>query len=382
MPRERHLQVDPWKPLAEEPGTGHNRWHEQIPPALSVDVGDVVVMDCRDGYDGVLTSKSVAEDVPKADVNLVHALTGPVLVKGAEPGDLLDVTILDVEPDPWEGWGYTIHTPGLGFLREYISHAFIAHWKLVGRQYAESEQVPGVRIPFSPFPGVIGVAPSKELRERAIAREAALAARGEPFSSFVLPPEVAGAVPADEGIARAALRTIPPRENGGNVDIKQLTPGAHVLLPVYVPGALFSVGDVHYAQGDSEADDTALEMRARVHVSFSLHKGAANAKGITGLQFHRDDYFAPPQMAAPQRLYATTGFSVHSKTGENYFDDVTLAARNALLAMVEYLTGRGFTTQQAYVLCGVAVDLRISETPNLPNPLVTAILPLDIFVED
>jgi formamidase len=175
------------------------------------------------------------------------------------------------------------------------------------------------------------------------------------------------------------LRTIPPRETGGNIDIKQLTPGVSLLLPVYVEGALFSTGDVHYAQGDCEACGTAIEMRSAVHVQFRLHKGEAQRRGIRDLQFFRDDYFGPPELATPRRFVATSGISV-TKEGENRSEDLTLAARNALLNMIEYLGTRGYDRQQAYALCSVAVDLRISQVVDVPNFIVTALLPLDIFV--
>ena len=174
---------------------------------------------------------------------------------------------------------------------------------------------------------------------------------------FALPPDPDGAVPASEPIADEGLRTVPPRETGGNIDIKQTTPGVKLLLPVYVEGALVSTGDVHYAQGDCEACGTAIEMRSRVHVRFRIRKREAAERGIRDLQFFRDDYFAPPEFAAPRRFFATTGICVH-KDGRNESEDATLAARNALLNMIDYLGTRGFDRQQAYALCSCAVDLR------------------------
>jgi formamidase len=232
-----------------------------------------------------------------------------------------------------------------------------------------------VRIPFAPFPGVFGLAPSAELRRIATEREAELAARG----GMALPPDAEGAVPVAGAVAAEALRTVPPRETGGNIDIKQTTPGATILLPVYAEGALVSTGDVHYAQGDCEACGTAIEMRSRVHVRFGLRKGEAERLRISDLQITRDDYFAPPELAAPRRFHATTGICV-TRDGRNESEDLTLAARNALLNMIDHLGTRGYDAQQAYALCSVAVDLRISQTVDVPNLMVTAILPLDIFV--
>jgi formamidase len=375
MPQEHVVTIDPSKPLGEEPGTGHNRWHEAIEPVVEVDPGDTMVYETRDAFDGQLNRESTAEDVGNLDLSGVHPLTGPVFVKGAEPGDLLEVKLVAVEADPWEQWGYTVEVPGFGFLRDEFPEPYIVHWRLHGNEYAESEQLPGVRIRCNPHPGVLGLAPSAELRQRATKREAALAERG----GFALLPDPEGAVPADEAIAREGLRTIPPRETAGNIDIKQLSPGTTVLLPVYTEGALVSTGDVHYAQGDCEACGTAIEVRTRVHLRFGIRKGEAERRGIQDLQYFRDDYFTPPELAAPRRFFATTGIGVH-KDGTNESEDLSLSAKNALLNMIEHLETRGFDRQQAYALCSVAVDLRISQVVDVPNLLVSALLPLDIFM--
>jgi formamidase len=375
MPATHRLAIDPTRPLAAEPHTGHNRWHEAIAPALTVEPGDTVVLETRDAFDGQLTPASTDADVGRLNLNVVHPLTGPVFVRGAEPGDLLEVKLLAIEPDPFDAWGYTVQVPGFGFLRDVFPDPYIVHWHFTGQEYAESPQLPGVRVRMAPFPGTLGLAPSTELRERAIRREADLAARG----GFALPPEPTDAVPSEASVAASAPRTVPPRETAGNIDIKQLTPGVSVLLPVAVEGALFSTGDVHFAQGDCEACGTAIEMRSRVHVQFRVRTGEARRLGIQDLQFYRDDYFAAPEMAAPRRFYATTGLSVR-KDGVNESENLTVAARNALLNMIDHLGTRGFSPQQAYALCSVAVDLRISQTVDVPNFLVTALLPLDIFV--
>jgi formamidase len=375
MPQEHVVSIDPSKPLGEEPGTGHNRWHEAIEPVVEVDPGDTIVYETRDAFDGQLNRESTAEDVGNLDLSGVHPLTGPVFVKGAEPGDLLEVKLVAVEADPWEQWGYTVEVPGFGFLRDEFPEPYIVHWRLHGNEYAESEQLPGVRIRCNPHPGVLGLAPSAELRQRATQREGALAERG----GFALLPDPGGAVPTDEAIAREGLRTIPPRETAGNIDIKQLSPGTTVLLPVYAEGGLVSTGDVHYAQGDCEACGTAIEVRTRVHLRFGIRKGEAERRGIQDLQYFRDDYFTPPELAAPRRFFATTGIGVH-KDGTNESEDLSLSAKNALLNMIEHLKTRGFDRQQAYALCSVAVDLRISQVVDVPNLLVSALLPLDIFM--
>jgi formamidase len=375
MPREHVIEIDASRPLVEERRNGHNRWHEAIEPAAEVEPGDTVVYETRDAFDIQLWPDSTPDDVAAARLGPVHPLTGPVFVKGAAPGDLLEAHLVAIEPDPWDQWGYTVEVPGFGFLRDEFPDPYIVHWRLFGTSYAESEQLPGVRLRFAPFPGTFGLAPSADLRRAAAEREAELAERG----GFALPPDPDGAVPSDEPIASEALRTIPPRETVGNIDIKQTTPGVTMLLPVYVEGALVSTGDVHYTQGDCEACGTAIEMRSRVYVRFGLRKGEAERRGIRDLQFFRDDWFASPELAAPRRFFATTGISVR-KNGRNESEDLTLAARNALLNMIDYLGTRGYNRQQAYALCSCAVDLRISQTVDVPNLLVTALLPLDVFV--
>ncbi len=328
-------------------------------------------MDTRDAFDGQITQSSTAEDVGRADLGPVHPLTGPIYVNGAEPGDLLEVKIQGIQPAKV---GYTVHAPGFGFLRDLFPAPHIVQWELSGG-FAQSRDLPGIRIPGAPFMGVMGVAPSKELRESTRAREAALAARG----GFALPPDRSGAVPTLPEIMQHGLRTIPPRETAGNLDIKQLVAGTTLLIPVATRGALFSVGDAHFAQGDGEACGTAIEMSATFQAELSLRKGAASQRNIRSVQYYRDG--GGPAPGKPmERFYATTGLCVRGD-GQNESEDATLAARNALLAMIDYLVSeRGYDRQQAYSICSVAVDLTISELVDVPNVLVSAFLPLDIFV--
>ena len=150
---------------------------------------------------------------------------------------------------------------------------------------------------------------------------------------------------------------------------------------MFVDGALFSVGDAHFAQGDGEACGTAIEMSGSILVRFSLHKGEAQRRGIRFPRFSRNDYYFPPELAAPKRFLATTGMSVHPD-GTNESEDTTLSAKNALLSMIDLLVERGWTRQQAYAICSVAVDLKISELVDVPNMVVSAFLPLDIFGRD
>jgi formamidase len=365
------IRIDRSKTLLEEPNTGHNRWHPDIPPLVRCEPGDEVVLETRDAFDGQMSPDATLETVAAPNLDVVHPLTGPVHVEGAEPGDLLEVEIVDVEPD---SYGFTVEVPGFGFLRDEFPDPFKVNWDIADG-WATSADLPGVRIPGSPFMGTIGLSQGHRLLAETTAREQAAIDRG----GFALPPSPADAVPSDPRIAAEALRTIPPREQAGNVDIKQLGKGARLLIPVDTPGGLFSAGDAHFAQGDCETCGTAIEMRSTLRVRFALHKGEAAEKGIRDLRFRRDDYYLPPEFAAPRRFYATTGISV-TKDGDNHAEDVTLAARNALLNMIEHLTERGWTRQQAYVICSVAVDLKISALVDVPNMLVSAFLPEDIFV--
>jgi formamidase len=373
MAASHHISVDAYKPLSDQADRGHNRWHEAIPPIAEVEPGDTVSIETLDALDGQLTPDSTSQDVASVDLSVVHPLTGPIAIKGAEPGDLLEIKVLAVEADPWENWGFTAEVPGFGFLRDLFPEPYLAHWHLVDDFYAESPQIPGVRIPYAPFPGIVGLAPSTALRELTAEREQDLIGRG----GLCLPPETSGAIPTGE-IATEALRTIPPRETGGNIDIKQLTAGSSLFLPVHTPGALLSTGDVHYAQGDCEACGTAIEMRSVLHMRFQLHKGEAERKHIRFPQFSHSDYFTGTEVGMPRRFYATTGMPI-TPDGRNEAEDLSLAAKNALVSMIDHLETRGYDRQQAYAICSVAVDLKVSQVVDAPNFIVSALLPLDIF---
>ena len=373
MNADEMIHIDRAIPLSEQSELGHNRWHPDIKPVAEIDCGAVIGMETLDAFDGQISPATNAEEVGNCNLNLVHPLTGPVYVKGAEPGDLLEVTIEEIIAQPF---GFTVQVPGFGFLRDEFTEPHIIRWNIEDG-YATSADLPNVKIPGAPFMGVIGTAPSHELLEEINQREKALLERG----GAVLLPDATDSVPCDHGIASKAIRTVAPHETGGNVDIKQLTAGTKLRIPVYVPGALFSVGDAHYAQGDNESCGTAVEMGATFYGSFKLLKGEAKKRGIKDLQFFRDDYFTAPEIAVPQRFFATTGQCV-ARDGTANSEDTTLAAKNALLNMIEYLvTERGYDAQQAYAICSVAVDLKISEMVDVPNFVVSAFLPLDIFTD-
>jgi formamidase len=363
-----HIHLHRKTPLREQPGRGHNRWHPDIAPGLRVQRGATVELDCIDAVDTQVKPGMKHEDVLTCDLSRAHPLTGPVYVEGAEPGDLLSVKVEKIETDDT---AFTMILPGVGYLRDVFTKPFLVHWELKDG-FARSEQIPGVRIPGAPFMGVMGVAPSHELLRTINTREADLAARG----GFVLPPNPTNALPADPQIASNAFSTIAPHENGGNFDIKQLIAGSTLYLPVYVPGALFSVGDTHFAQGDGETCVTAVETSSRFTATFDVIKGEARRRGLSDPEFscppHPDDN--------PKRgYYGTTGIPVR-KDGRAEAEDLNVCCRNALMNMINYMVARhNLSPEQAYCVSSVAANLRISNVVDVPNFVVSAFLPLDIF---
>ena len=357
------LAIDRSKRLHEQPHTGHNRWHPDIPPILEVGPGEEVALETRDANDLQINAGTKNTDLEKIVRTVAHPLTGPVYVKGAKPGDLLEIEYLDIVP---ERYGWTRFSPGFGFLPDLFDYYFVAHWDITP-EYATSPQLPGVRIPNGAFMGTAGVAPSREQLREWTLREKELLDRG----GRVLPPTPVGAVPEGGRVAEEGLRTIPPRENCGNADVKQLTKGSKLFVPVAVDGALYSVGDGHYAQGDAECCGTAIEMAATAVVRFRIHKQEAKNKNIRWPRFWHPGATQGPEIA-------TMGMPI-TAAGRNESCDLNLATRNALLGMIQLLEERGWTREQAYILCSVAVDLRISNVVDVPNVTVSAFLPEGIF---
>jgi len=399
---------------AEEPlGTCHNRWHPAIKSAATANPGDTVIFETRDAFDNPFNRASTPATVAGANLNLIHPLTGPLFVNGAKRGDVLAVTMVDVVPGP-DQFGYTVAVPGFGFLRDVFTHPFIVHWELgkVGTdhhaRFATSKDLPGVRLPLHGFAGTIGVELGLPEIERAFQREDQLLHAG----GFVLPPEPRDAVPADlcgpktkgnakVNVSERCLRTIPPRENGGNTDVKQMVKGTTLLFPCFVDGCMLSVGDVHWAQGDGEVSGTAIEMNAIVTVKVDVRKGLAD--GFGGWPKFQSSRAGVLRDLDPDNFIATIGVPVKSpgtviaeetwidgvRLGplSNQSEDVTLAARDALLKMIDFLTGpqspspRKLSAEQAYILCSVACDLKISNLVDVPNFVVSNFLQLDVFNE-
>jgi formamidase len=366
------IGIDRGKRLAEEPGCGHNRFHPDIEPVVEIGEGEEIALETRDALDGQIVPGMPASDLATIDAGAVHPLTGPVFVKGAQPGDLLEIEFTDIIAQPI---AFSMIVPGLGFLRDLFADPFLAHWRIADG-WAVSDQIPGVRIPGAPFMGVSGVAPSAAQLAEWTAREQRVIDSG----GFAFPPDPQGAVPTG-ACGLAGLRTLPPRENGGNFDVKQLTKGSKLFLPVFKEGGLFSTGDGHFAQGDGEVCVTAVEMGATAIVRFKVHKGAAARRKFTAPVFSRETYFTDPRFAAPERFLGVMGMPINAE-GEIESENLTLACRNAVLNMIELLQERGFGREQAYVICSVAVDLRISNVVDAPNYVVSALLPEAIFDGD
>ena len=220
------IRIDRSKPLCDEPNCGHNRYHPDIAAAAEIGEGEEIALETRDALDGQITPATTVADFAALNAGAVHPLTGPVFVKGAQPGDMLEIEFTDIIPQPT---AFSAIMPGLGFLRDVMTEPFLVHWQIKDN-WATSAQLPGVRIPGAPFMGVSAVAPTAEQLAAWTAREQRVIDRG----GFALPPDAAGAVPAGP-CGLTGLRTLPPRENGGNFDVKQLTKGAK-LYPAGVQG--------------------------------------------------------------------------------------------------------------------------------------------------
>ena len=373
----------------QEDAACFNRLHPAIPMAARAQPGATIVLHTRNATDFDLHPEAPPDSRDGDDgVGTIHPLTGPVHIVGAERGDVLKVRILDIAPGLR---AFTLIAP-IGFLSDKIKGPLRVSWRL-NRDYAVSDDLPGVRIPNRSFPGIVTVLPGPEEHAKMMAREAKLLEAG----GEVMPPtHVMHASPREvcgEGGSHAGecLRTIPPREHGGNMDIRYLQTGVSIYLPCYVSGCGLAVGDLHFAQGDGEVSGTALEMDATVTLTTELIKD--------GPHLGRGPHFEGPStlLDIPSRtFYATTGFPIKEKGEvppdleylragkvpelENLSKDISLAARNALMEMIDYISETyGYSKEQAYIIASIAVDLRIGQLVDAPNVGVIAILPLDIF---
>ncbi len=368
-----------------------NRIHPEIPMVARAEPGQTILLHTRNSED-IDLDPGAPPDPREADPQFgaVHPLTGPVHINGAKRGDVLAVTLLDIEPG---AYGMTLITPD-GLVSDAIAGPLKVRWRL-NRQFAVSDALPGVRIPNASFPGVVTVLPGAAEHTRMLRREVELAAAGGtvygPHPLYASPDSICGPAGTHKD---ECLRTIPPREHGGNLDIRYLGVGATLYLPCYIDGCGLAVGDVHFAQGDGEVAGTAIEMDAHVSLTTRLIKD--------GPELLRGAHFEGPArlLEIPSRtFYATTGMPLKPRgdvppdmaylaapkiaTLENLSKDLTLAARNALLEMIDHIQrAYGLTREQAYIVASVAVDLRIGQVVDAPNVVVTAILPTDIFQAD
>ncbi|MEO1084746.1 MAG: acetamidase/formamidase family protein, partial [Acidobacteriota bacterium] len=289
----------------------HNKFSSTVAPILTVTSGAVLAIETEEASDGQLTVDSVAADVPNVSFEPIHPLTGPVYVEGAEPGDVLKVTLHKITVGDW---GWTGIFPGFGFLAERFPDAALRTYRFdPGATHADFGD--GVQVPLRPFPGVIAVAPATE----------------------------------------EMLSTIPPRANGGNMDDRDMAEGSTVYLPVFVDGALFSIGDGHAAQGDGEVCGTAIEAPLDLIVQLDVVKGGRP--------------IPEPQYENGER-YSVTAFGV----------TIDEAAKKATGYMVDYLVAEhGQTPEDAYMLASIAADLKIAEVVDLPHVLVTMSINRSVF---
>jgi acetamidase/formamidase len=293
----------------------HAYWDRDVDVRLEVESGDVVVIDCAEPC-GQVTPRWTVNDFDDFDTDLVHALTGAIFVKGAQPGDALQIDVLAMEH---KGWGWTSIFPGFGLLADDFSAPQVHHWELEG---ATCRFADGIELPAEPFPGVVGVAPEEPGR----------------------------------------LDTIPPRSNGGNLDTRDLVAGSTAWLPIHAEGALFSIGDCHTAQGDGEVCGTGVESPMTATLRLTVRKDVA----IREFQVRRT---TPPVVPGP---------NVHITTAHG--PDLYANAQNATRYMIEWLGNyRGLDAADAYMLCSTAGHLRISEIVDAPNWVVSLHFPLDIF---
>ena len=318
MPR-RDFTVD--HRLSDRDANIHSAWDNSLEPALTVEPGDVVRFECRDAVDRQIDVETTVDDVVDVSFDPVHPLTGPVYVDGASPGDVLEIELLEFQH---KGWGYNVFFPGemdLGLLPEDFPDPGLYIWDLDGDV---GHFVNGIEVPLDPFPGVIGVAPGED---------------------------------GEHG-------TLPPRSVGGNVDIKHLTAGSTLYLPVACEGALFSTGDCHAAQGDGEVCVTGIEAPMFVTARLNVRSGMS----IDQPQFETSHPFTPTGVDEP--MYATSGVA----------PDLMEATKLAVRHMIDHLHDeRGLTRAEAYILCSAAVDLKINEVVDAPNWVVSAYLPESIF---
>jgi formamidase len=395
---EVQFEVDVDSPPDEQPGANpFNRWHPDIPAVVEAETGEPMRLEALDWTGGQIQDNDNPNEVRDVDLTQVHYLAGPVHVKDAEPGDLLKVEFLDMGPlNDRSEFGFTgtfSQQNGGGFLTDHFPNAAKSIWDLEGYTVS-SRHIPDVRYQGKIHPGLAGCAPSQELLEEWNEREQELIDKheedpdsihdhptGEPQPPVANPPTEDGAQMGEmepEEAAEAAeeaARTVPPREHGGNHDIKDLSIGSTVYFPVYVDGAKFGIGDFHASQGDGEITFCgAIEMAAYIDLEFDLVKG--------GMERHGVDHpiFEPGNRGPTFEDYVTfCGYSV-TEDGEQHYIDSHVAYRRASLQAIDYLKKFGYTGQQALHILGTApIEGRQSGVVDVPNACSTLALPKGVF---
>jgi acetamidase/formamidase len=299
----------------------HLGWNHSFAPAVRIAPGESLEFDVIDASGGQLRETSGVADVSRLDFAKVNPVTGPVFIEGAVPGDVLKVTLVSFAPS---GWGWTANIPGFGLLADEFQEPALHIWRYDARTLEPALFGRWGKVPLKPFTGTIGVAP------------------------------------AEPGLHSI----VPPRRVGGNMDVRDLAQGTELYLPVEVAGALFSVGDTHAAQGDGEVCGTAIESPMRVALQFDLLK---------------QEPLAFPRFKTPgpvSRHLDAKGYEVTTGIGP----DLMQAARAAVRSMIDLLSRqRGMPAIDAYLLCSVCGDLRISEIVDLPNWVVSFYFPRIVF---
>ncbi len=362
----------------------HNRWHPDIPMAATVKPGDDFIIECYDWTGGQIKNDDDASDIRDVDLSQVHFLSGPVGVEGAQPGDLLEVDILDIGTFEESNWGFnglfSINNGG-GFLTDHYPDAQKTIWDFNGIM-TKSRHIPGVEFAGLMHPGLIGCLPSKEMLETWNEREKALYDTEPdrvPALATLPYAETAhmGQMKPDEAKAAAeeGARTVPPREHGGNCDIKDLTKGSKIYFPVYVDGAGLSVGDLHFSQGDGEITFCgAIEMAGWIHLRVNLIKDGMNKYAI------KNPIFKPSPLTPRYDDYVVfEGISVDEE-GKQHYLDVNVAYKQACLNSIEYLKKFGYSGEQVYSLLGtVPTQAHISGIVDIPNASSTLWIPTGVF---
>ncbi|MEM8866938.1 MAG: acetamidase/formamidase family protein [Verrucomicrobiota bacterium] len=297
----------------------YNAWDNSIEPRIEIETGDEIYIEMADSSDGQVTPDMSAEAFTKIDFNLIHALTGPVAIKGAKPGETLKIEILEYVH---KGWAWQSINPEKCFLPDDFDDFYLKHWELVGET---SQSMPGVNLALHPFCGIIGL-------QR-----------------------------AEAGV----FRTRPPGVFGGNMDVKHLTSGSTLYLPVLVEGGQLCAGDAHAAQGDGEVSINGLEAPMDVKLRISI----SDTTKVDAPYLQTTPYLVP-------KAYAGTTYHGFISSGP----DIMECARGAVRRAIDYLMKRlGLSAEDAFLLCSAALDLKMSQVVNVPNYTVTGYLPEAMF---